>query len=307
MTAISSHPAHPRVSVIVPVYNDRDVLSTCLEALAHQTFPACDFEVLVVDNGSTEPLGDLPARFPEVRFESEPKPGSYAARNRGILCSRGEMIAFTDADCIPRADWIERGVAQLEATPALGLLGGAVNVFPRDPLHMTPTEIYEKGCAIMQDVYIGRFKFAATANVFTFRKVLDDVGWFDAELKSGGDWEWGTRVSAKYPMAFGNDVVVSHPARHTFRERARKARRIAAGLYGMTQRRSSAGHARTFARELLINQPRGLLLFGRLLLMTPRLDSPRERVIALAVEIGIRTVICAEICRIEFGGTPLRR
>jgi len=292
--------------VIVPVYNDRDVLPICLEALARQTFPACDFEVLVVDNGSTEPLGDLPARFPKVRFESESKPGSYAARNRGILLSRGEVIAFTDADCIPRADWLERGIGELEANPALGLLGGRIHVFPRDPQHLTPTEVYEKGCALVQDAYIGMFKFAATANVFTFRSVLDDVGWFDAELKAGGDWEWGTRVSAKYPVALGKDVVVTHPARHTFRERARKARRTAGGLYGVTQKRSSAGRARTFARELLVNQPRWLLLYGKWLLTTPRLDSPRERAIALAVEIGIRTVICAEIWRIELGGTPLR-
>lgn len=292
--------------MIVPVYNDRDVLPTCLEALARQTLPTSEFEVLVVDNASTEPLGDLSARFPMVRFESESKPGSYAARNRGISASRGEMIAFTDADCIPRADWLEHGVRRLEANRTLGLVGGAIQVFPRDPQHLTPTEVYEKGCALIQDVYVGVFKFAATANLFTFRSVLDDVGWFDAELKAGGDWEWGMRVSAKYPVELGDDVVVTHPARHTFRERARKARRTAGGLYGVTQKRSSTGRARTFARELLFNQPRWLLLFGRWLLTTSRLDSPRERAIALAVEVGLRAVIWAEICRIELGGTPLR-
>jgi len=229
------HPDRPRISVIVPVYNDRDVLPTCLAALARQTLPTSEFEVLVVDNASTEPLGDLSARFPTVRFESESKPGSYAARNRGISASRGEMIAFTDADCIPRADWLECGVRRLEANRTLGLVGGAIQVFPRDPQHLTPTEVYEKGCALIQDVYVGVFKFAATANLFTFRSVLDDVGWFDAELKAGGDWEWGMRVSAKYAVELGDDVVVTHPARHTFRERARKARRTAGGLYGVTQ------------------------------------------------------------------------
>ena len=89
------------VSVIIPVYNDLKLLSTCLECLDRQTYPKTRFEVLVVDNGSDLPVQPIVSRYSNVKLEKESMPGSYAARNRGIAAARGEILAFTDADCRP--------------------------------------------------------------------------------------------------------------------------------------------------------------------------------------------------------------
>src|ERR1044071_6513252 len=103
----------PFVSVIVPVWNDSARLDRCLRALEEQTYPGDLYEVVVVDNGSDEPLGPVIERHGRASLVRETKPGSYAARNTGLAHARGEVVAFTDADCLPAPDWIEQGVARL--------------------------------------------------------------------------------------------------------------------------------------------------------------------------------------------------
>ena len=90
----------PTVSVVVPFLTHGERLELCLRALEAQTYPRERYNVLVVDNGGILPR-DFAARWPSVSVLREDKPGSYAARNRGIGVSRGEIVCFTDADCVP--------------------------------------------------------------------------------------------------------------------------------------------------------------------------------------------------------------
>ena len=91
----------PFISVIIPVWNSPDLLAKCLAALAVQSYPRERYEVLVVDNGSTDSTAAVARNYPFVTLLSEPVPGAYRARNRGLAAARGEYVAFTDADCIP--------------------------------------------------------------------------------------------------------------------------------------------------------------------------------------------------------------
>jgi len=107
----------PAVSVIIPTYNSRTALLQCLETLHRQTVPPHTFEILVVDDGSTD--GTSPAvrqRFPDVRVVVTPHRGGDNARLCGVSDARGEIALFTDADCIPRSDWVERAVEGLSAS-----------------------------------------------------------------------------------------------------------------------------------------------------------------------------------------------
>src|SRR5207244_1921243 len=122
----------PVASVVIPVFNDRQRLERCLDALEQQTYPAERFEVIVVDNGSTQTLDDLATRY-RIQLGRESRPGAYAARNRGLAMAVGEVIAFTDSDCLPDRDWMERGVAALERAPECGFVAGPIDVFARDP------------------------------------------------------------------------------------------------------------------------------------------------------------------------------
>ena len=97
----------PFVSVIIPVYNDADGLDKCLHSLDAQSYPRDLFEVVVVDNDSEIKIDKIVKKYKQSVLTHERKPGSYAARNRGISLAKGEIIGFTDSDCVPSKKWIE--------------------------------------------------------------------------------------------------------------------------------------------------------------------------------------------------------
>jgi glycosyltransferase involved in cell wall biosynthesis len=117
----------PRVSVIVPVYNSEKTLDSCLDALQNQTVPASFFEVIVVDDGSSDGSQNIKHLFPQFHFLSIEHQGPSAARNYGVQNASGEIILFTDADCVPCVDWIEKMVAPFEQGNIVGVKGAYLN------------------------------------------------------------------------------------------------------------------------------------------------------------------------------------
>lgn len=218
------------VSVIIPVYNDRERLRECLKTLEQQTYPSDSYEIIVVDNGSAESITDLIELFPHAVTVTEKQPGSYAARNRGLTLARGEILAFTDADCIPEVTWLEEGVRALVNDSQANLVGGKITLFFRHPPHLTPVELYERLMAFPQKQHIKKHHFTPTANLFTYRALFEDLGYFDARLKSNGDRQWCQRAVQKgYQIKYAESAIVRHPARYTFEEIARRYIRMAGG------------------------------------------------------------------------------
>jgi glycosyltransferase involved in cell wall biosynthesis len=87
-------------------------MALCLDMLLAQSI-GDQTEIIVVDNPSTDDMTSLQRHYPMVRWLYEPTPGSYAARNTGIAAVRRRILAFTDSDCLPPADWLEHGIAPL--------------------------------------------------------------------------------------------------------------------------------------------------------------------------------------------------
>lgn len=225
----------PFVSVIVPVFNDSERIKLCLYALEKQTYPKQLYEVIVVDNGSDEEhsIKDIVTQFGQAVAAYESRPGAYAARNKGISVAKGDIIAFTDADCIPTTDWIEKGVANLQSVPNCGLVAGKVTFFSKQPDKPTTVELYDSLMGIPQKRFIA-LHYGATANVFTFRSVIDRVGNFDDTLKSSGDGEWGQRIfTAGYKQIYADDTCVAHPARSTYSQICKQTKRITGGWHDM--------------------------------------------------------------------------
>ncbi len=227
----------PFVSIIIPVYNDSIRLRLCLRALDQQNYPREQYEIIVADNGSSEDIGAVVAQFPQARMVVERKPGSYAARNAALAVARGDVLAFTDSDCVPGADWLANGVARLLANPGAGLVAGKIQVFFRNPVRPTAVEVYESVTAFPQRKFVEKYRFGATANVFTRRDVFDRVGLFNDTLKSSGDREWGQRVhAAGLPLIYADDVMVAHPARASFGELYHKSARVIGGMRDVSGR-----------------------------------------------------------------------
>ena len=221
----------PFISIIVPVFNDLERLKLCLNALLKQTYPLEQYEIIVVDNDSEESLESLKSSFPHVKLTQELRSGSYCARNKGITLASGEVIAFTDSDCIPYPDWLEQGVQALLSHSNCGIVAGQVELFVQDPNHPTLIEFYEKVSAFPQEKYVKERQFGVTANLFTFKDVIDRVGQFNDTLKSGGDREWGRRVTHHgYQVIYADNVCVKHPARKTWKQLHTKIIRQTSGL-----------------------------------------------------------------------------
>lgn len=223
--------SNPFVSVVVPVFNDPEHLKICLEALENQTYLKSLYEVIVVDNGSDESIEPIVSQFSQAIATYESRIGSYAARNKGISLAKGEVIAFTDADCIPAPDWIEKGVENLLSVPKCGLVAGRVELFFQNPGKPNAVELFESlDWWRSQKEAIENDKYGATANVFTFKSVIDDVGYFDDTFKSCGDQEWGWRIfSSGYKQIYADDTYVYHPLRTNLAQFSKKVTRLLGG------------------------------------------------------------------------------
>lgn len=221
-----SLPGLPFLSVIIPTYRDWGGLRSCLAGLSRQIFPVERFEVIVVDNAGEGPPADLEL-LGNAHVIEELRPGSYAARNRGIAAARGEVLAFLDADCLPEPGWLVEALGCLETQDADLVAGHITLTYQGEQL--TPAECYEKAFAFRQAQNMQQ-GLAVTANLVVRREVFDAVGVFNERMMSGGDFEWTRRATAAgFKLVYCPNAVVRHPARNTLSSLAQKARRVSAG------------------------------------------------------------------------------
>lgn len=222
----------PFVSVVVPVYNDPAGIKATLDSLLRQSSPTDRYEVVVVDNGSTDETRAVVRGYREafdglrLLVEDEIQ-GSYAARNRGIDAATGPVVAFVDADMVVDPDWIEDVARRMARTDA-EYLACDVRLFTA----------CEEGAVAkynrLNDLHVERFiedlSFAPTCCLVVRRTLLEDVGRFDPRLRSGGDLEFGNRVAASgRRLRYAPDLVMYHPTRTTLGALLRKARRVGRG------------------------------------------------------------------------------
>lgn len=278
----------PTVSVIVPVRDGFDLLQRCVKALLAQDYPSHRYEVIVVDNGSrVSPTTVLPVD-PRLTVLSEPGPGSYRARNLGLATATGEILAFTDADCLPDSGWLTEAVGFLVDHPDVDMIGGRVELAYRAGRPVNGPEWFEFNEGFPQDRYV-RNGFAVTANMVTRRRVFDRVGEFDADLVSGGDAEWGRRVrDAGGPQQYVASAVVAHPARDTWAELRTKTVRTTGGIVRKMARRP---RARLLLVRLLAGQLYRSVTLPIAVLRNPKLPSSSARGLYLLTRWRVDGVI----------------
>jgi glycosyltransferase involved in cell wall biosynthesis len=111
------------ISIIVPVFNSASYVSHCLEALESQDYPRDRYEIIAVDNNSTDGSDSIVMGYPSVKLLREAKQGSYAARSRGLREAVGAVVAFTDSDCAPDGGWLASIMAGMNQ-PGAGVVMG---------------------------------------------------------------------------------------------------------------------------------------------------------------------------------------
>jgi len=238
---------HPtvQISVIIPTYHDWKRLKRCLLALLKSEFNS--FEVIVVNNANDEAPEDLIkevfTKNQNITLLKESKAGSYAARNKGIQYAKGDLLAFTDADCIPDANWLENIANHFEKNSDLMMIGGPIHQFKDDPDVPDNLFLFQKYFAFRQKENLKR-GWSVTANMVVRKTVVERIGGFNETSKSGSDHEFGHRVSSAYPnngnhqrVSYANDVIVHHPVRESIDEIYSKRKRIVLGQMVLYRKR----------------------------------------------------------------------
>lgn len=201
------------ISVIIPAYNSCKVLAPCLDALFKQTVPRNQYEIIVVDDGSHDGT-DVVAKSFDVQVIRQEHAGPAVARNCGVSRSTGNILLFTDADCAPREDWIEKMTRPFQDPEIVGVKGVYRTNQRGLVARFVQTEFEEKYDRMRKADYID---FVDTYSAGYRKAVFQENGGFDPTFPgpSAEDVEFSFRLSQKgYKMVFVPDAVVyhSHPS-----------------------------------------------------------------------------------------------
>ena len=222
----------PFVSVVISAFNDAKNLDVCLQRLEKQTYPKSRYEVIVVDNNSTDNPEKIVKKYKQAKLTHEKKQGVASGRNKGIKVAKGPLLAFTDTDCIPALNWLEKGTAAFLKNPNCGLAAGKIEVFPEKKGKPNAFELYNMITYLNQERYINKDKSVAYANIFTSKKVFEKVGFLNEKAIWLEDLEWGQRVfAAGYKPVYVPEAIVKHPARKSFSECRTLAKKLIIGSF----------------------------------------------------------------------------
>lgn len=207
----------PEYSVIVPAYQAADVIGACVRALAQQTVDRARYEIIVVDDGSTDATGDVARETGADRVVHVTHGGPAAARNAGVEAAQGAIVVFTDADCEPISEWL----AKITAPFADPNVAGAKGVYrTRQTAQIARFTQLEYEIKYVRMASQERIDFIDTYSAAYRRDVFLTNGGFDVIFKTASveDQELSFRLARKgYRLVFVPDAAVYHRHNVTLR------------------------------------------------------------------------------------------
>lgn len=255
----------PRVSVVIPCFDQAHFLAEAIESVAAQSGAAT--EIVVIDDGSSDNSYAVAGRYPSVRRLRQANRGVAAARNLGLTSSSGEFLVFLDADdrLLPGA--IELGVSALAKRPHVAFVAGMSRDIGSDGRQLgdrrQPLVTQDHYLHLLEDCYI----WSGSSIVYR-RSAVEAVDGFDLSLVAGDDYDLYLRIAHRFPI-YCHDAVVTEYRRHgsnTTRDSAvvltsqldvlkRQRRRLRGRrervAYRVGVRRTRAEHGRALARQAL--------------------------------------------------------
>jgi cellulose synthase/poly-beta-1,6-N-acetylglucosamine synthase-like glycosyltransferase len=208
----------PFFSVIVPVYNGERTIGDCIKSLLSLNYPSSNYEIIIVDNNSKDNTNNIIRQYPVTCLLEDNIQSSYAARNTGIKRSKGEIIAFTDSDCIADKDWILKAVECFEDKD-VGCVAGRIEGY--SPTNYIEEYLKRHGylCQDTSTLKHWFLPYAQTANAIYRREVLNEIGFFEERWVSAGDTDltWRMLQKTRYKLTYGKDSLIHHVHRSTLK------------------------------------------------------------------------------------------
>ena len=205
----------PFFSIIIPTYKRPERLTVCLQSLADLSYPRDRFEVIVVDDGSPNPPETVIADFSkqvDVILLTQAHAGPAAGRNTGAAKAKGEILAFTDDDCQPAVDWLEKLAKCYIAAPDCAIGGRTLNKLPDNPFS-TASQILIDFLYTYYNADPLQARFFASNNMALPSELFHKIGGFDTTFpRAGGeDREFCTRwLYHNFKMIYASEVLVRH-------------------------------------------------------------------------------------------------
>ena len=286
MILVTTTMSIPLVSIVIPTYARPERLRDCLAALARQTMAADAFEVVVVDDGSPQPVVPPEATTPAglvIRVIRQQNAGPSAARNRGVEEALGDLIAFTDDDCLPTPTWLESLVTAHRQCPA-ALVGGITFNGLADDAFATTSQmiidlVYEHFNSDATNAY-----FITSNNMLCTRAAYRDLGGFDTSFPRAGaeDRDYCDRWRASgRPLRLVPAATIEHRHAQNLKEFLDLHYRYGRGAYRYQAKRWERGSG-TMAQDMSFH--------GTLLRRLPR-HLRRHRGLARKTQIASAIVL----------------
>jgi glycosyltransferase involved in cell wall biosynthesis len=204
-----------KVSVVIPAYNEEKNIALTIEAVLAQDYP--DFEIIVVDNASTDRTSEIVSKYP-VKLVYESRKGLLSARECGRQAATGEIIANIDADCLPEKDWVSRGVAHF-AHPGVAAVTGPYDYhdgsrFFRVGSLMTQKHAYFHLSRFLQSKHVKKGAILIGGNNMIRASALEKVGGYTTAIKFyGEDTDTASKISRQGKIVFDRKLHIKTSAR----------------------------------------------------------------------------------------------
>lgn len=198
------------ISVVIPAFNCEKTIAQSLTAILHQTLAESILEIIVVDDGSTDGTFLLVKSFKGVRGIEQQNAGPACARNRGSKESRGEFIFFTDSDCVPEKDWLEKSLRHFTDF-SVGVVAGSYGIANQE--NLLARCIYKE---IIFRHHVRMPKYPKSFGSYNFgvrRNIFSEVGGFNESYRhaSGEDNDLSYKILKRgYKIYFEKESLVRH-------------------------------------------------------------------------------------------------
>lgn len=220
---------HPRISVVIPVYNGAKTVTQTLECLLRQSLKPD--EIIVIDDGSTDSTREALCKFDgKIVLLTQPNSGPASARNRGVKAARNTLIAFTDSDCLPDTDWLLNLSRGFDNERVAGV-GGAVRSAIRG---LTGEYVDAVRLLDPQPDEDGAIPYLITANACFRREAIVEAGLFNERFRKPGGEEPDLCFRIRrlgYEFRFVEQALVYHHHRQTIKSFLRTISNYGEGLY----------------------------------------------------------------------------